>query len=338
VTAVLYEIKTLRKVYDGRAVLDLESLRLERGKIIGLLGPNGAGKTTLLEILAFLLRPTSGRVWFQGEEADFAGSGIMHLRRKVVLVQQKPILFTTTVLKNLAFPLKIRKIQEKSRSAVIQELLDLVGMREFTNAPAHKLSGGETQRIAIARALACFPEVILLDEPTSNLDMEHQITIERIIHNVNVAKGISVIFTTHNMMQASRLADETLFLFEGRLARSVHENIFTGIIETDSEGATYCLLQNGLKLAVKSEKTGPVRVSIDPGGLKIEETGEAFRPDHTFRGKLIQVAEEHGRVRATVDVGVPLSVLIPKESFRGLHVTLGEEVWLTCPPDSIQVL
>jgi len=335
---VLYEIKTLRKVYDGRAVLDLESLHLERGKITGLLGPNGAGKTTLLEILAFLLRPTSGSVWFEGEEADFASSRIKHLRRKVVLVQQKPILFTTAVYKNLAFPLKIRKMGKKSRWAVIQELLDLVGMGEFAHARAHALSGGETQRIAIARALACFPEVILLDEPTSNVDMEHQITIERIIRSVNVAKGISVIFTTHNMMQASRLADETLFLLEGKLAQSVHENIFTGIIETDSEGSRYCLLPNGLKLAVNSDKVGPVRVSIDPAALKIGGTGQASLPDHAFRGKLIQVADEHGRVRATVDVGIPLSVLIPKESFKGLRVTLGEEVRLTCPPGCIEVL
>jgi tungstate transport system ATP-binding protein len=99
-------------------------------------------------------------------------------------------------------------------------------MRDFGHARAHKLSSGETQRVSIARALACFPEVILLDEPTANVDVENQIAIERIIREINRTKSISVVFTTHNMIQASRLADETVFLYEGKVARSIYENIF----------------------------------------------------------------------------------------------------------------
>ncbi|MBW1820659.1 MAG: ATP-binding cassette domain-containing protein, partial [Deltaproteobacteria bacterium] len=216
--AVLYELKNLIKTYDQRTVLNLERLNLKKNKVLGLLGPNGAGKTTLLEIMAFLIRPSAGSLWFKKEMVNFTNGNLMDLRRKVVLIQQQPLLFTTTVFKNVEYPLKIRKTSRAKRERIVKELLDLVGMGMFRHASAHKLSGGETHRVAIAQALACFPEVILMDEPTASVDVENQINIERIIKKINREKGISVIFTTHDMIQASRLADETVFLFEGKVA------------------------------------------------------------------------------------------------------------------------
>jgi tungstate transport system ATP-binding protein len=333
---MLYALHHLRKVYDGRTVLDLENLSLEKGRVLGLLGPNGAGKTTLLQILGFLLDPSSGDLRFEDKKVDFTGGSLMDLRRRVVFVQQQPILFTSTVLKNVEFPLKIRNIPKERRNRVVDELLDLVGMAAFKHTRGHKLSGGETQRVAIARALACSPEVILLDEPTANVDVENQITIERIILEINRSKGISVIFTTHNMVQASRLADETIFLFEGRVARSIYENIFSGRIETDAKGSKYCVLQSGLRLRVNSEKSGTNRISIDPSAVKISQSGSGLQ-ENTFKGKLIQLTDEELRVRALVDVGIPLSVLIPKPVFRGQRLGMGEEVWLTCPAEGIEV-
>ncbi len=334
---MLYELRNLKKIYDGRTVLDLEQLSLDRGKITSLLGPNGAGKTTLLEIMAFLSGPSSGEVWFEQEKVNFTTGKLMHLRRKVVLVEQQSILFTTRVWKNVAFPLRIRGASKAKRERIVEELLDLVGMGAFGHARAHKLSGGETQRVAIARALACFPEVVLLDEPTANVDVENQIAIERIMQEINQKKGISVIFTTHNMIQASRLADETVFLYEGKVARSIYENIFSGHIETERNGCKQCILQYGLKLGVDSPKSGPVRISIDPSAVKISQSRANASAENTFKGKLIQLTDEQSRVRALVDVGIPLSVLIPKEVFGDLGLEMGAEVWLTCPVESIEV-
>ena len=165
---MLYELNNLKRIYGKRTVLDLPHISIEAGRIVGLLGPNGAGKTTLLEIFAFLAEPTSGEVWFRGKKVDHENNRLQDLRRRVVIVQQHPIMFTVTVEKNLEFPLNIRKVPKQRREEVIDELLDLVGMRDFKYARAHNLSGGETQRIAIARALACSPEVILFDEPLVN--------------------------------------------------------------------------------------------------------------------------------------------------------------------------
>ena len=334
---MLYELKNLKKSYDQRIVLNLESLRLEKNKVIGLLGPNGAGKTTLLEVLAFLARPNSGDIWFDSKKVNFIRGKLIDLRKKVVLVQQQPVLFTTTVFKNVEFPLKIRNIPKVERKMAVSELLELVGMGMFRDAIAYKLSGGETQRVAIARALACSPEVILLDEPTASVDMENQITIERIIQEINRTKGISVIFTTHNMIQSSKLADKTIFLFEGKVARSTYENIFSGYIEVDSKGYKYCVLQNGLKLRVSSRRSGSIRVSIEPNKLHLSQKESDTPVDNTFKGTLTQLSAEKSQVRAQVDVGVPLSVLISKQMFERFRLTVGEDIWITCPQESIEI-
>jgi len=261
----------------------------------------------------------------------------MALRKKIVLVQQQPILFSTTVSKNVEFPLKIRNTPKAQRELIVGDLLSLVGMEMFRHAIAHRLSGGETQRVAIARALACSPEVILMDEPTTSVDVENQITIERIIQEINREKRISVIFTTHNMIQASRLADEIVFLYEGKIAQSIYENIFSGRIEAGEKGGKYCILQNGLKLRVHSQKSGPIRISIDPRAVKLNQKGSNPSMYNSFKGTLIQLSDEQTRVRALVDVGIPMSVLIPKEVFKRLNLDLGEEIWLYCPEESIDV-
>ena len=335
---MLYQLNSLKKTYGERTVLEIDELSLQEGKVLGILGPNGAGKTTLLEILAFLQGPTSGELRFNGKKVDFNTNSLIHLRRKVVIVGQHPILFTATVYRNLEFPLGIRKLPKSRRKNIIDELLELVGMLPFKDAKAHNLSGGETQRIAIAQALACSPEVILFDEPTANVDVENQIGIERIIHEINKEKGISVIFTTHDMIQASRLADDTLFLYDGKITLSTYENIFNGRIQVQEEGRTYCLIQNKLRLGVYTKRKGPVRIFIDPTLVNISLDSEAFARENTFCGRLIQLTDEKNHIRALVDVGIPLSVLVPKKQFKNICLAPGESVCLSCPPESIKII
>jgi tungstate transport system ATP-binding protein len=325
---MLYEIENLAKVYGGRKVLDV-SLSLERGKVTCFLGANGAGKTTLLEVLAFISTPTSGVLRYKGDKVDFEKTDLVSLRKGVVLLLQKPILFSTSVYNNLEFPLKIRNIKKTEREKTIRQLLSLVGMERLSQAEAHKLSGGETQRVAIAQALACSPEVILMDEPTTSVDVENQIIIEGIISEINRTRGISVIFTTHDRLQASRLADNILFLHEGRISRSINENIFSGTIKKDM-GNIFCVLANGLKIPVVTEKTGPTRVSIDPVGVKINRNAES---GYNIKGKVIQLTDEKDYVRALIDIGVPLSIIVNRADLPGI----GEEVLLVFDPERIEV-
>ena len=189
---MLYEVSQLTKIYGRSTVLNLPSLEIEQGRIYALLGPNGAGKTTLLNILGFLDTPTGGSVRFQSKPVRYTALELQNLRKAVVMVDQHPILFTTTVYKNLDFGLKIRGLSTKERGRIIDEALELVGMRSFAAERAHLLSGGETQRIALARALALSPEVFLCDEPTSSVDVEHQQIILNTLRQINEEKRINV--------------------------------------------------------------------------------------------------------------------------------------------------
>jgi tungstate transport system ATP-binding protein len=333
----LFEVKRLTKVYQGRTVLDLSDLVLEKERIYALQGPNGSGKTTLLEILGLLIPPTTGKLFYQGKEIDFSGRELTSLRRQIVVVHQNPVLFTTTVYKNLEFGLKVRGVPKLSRDKVIVDSLDLVGMRDFLRGEAHKLSGGETQRVAIARALACSPGVLLFDEPTSSVDVENRIIIERIIRDINSEKKITVVFTSHDLNQASRLSHEVIPLFEGRKVPSLYENIFASTILLGRGGETRCLIRDGLTLLAKTSTTGKVKISIDPLKVRVQTNGHHHGDSNILKGKLVQLSDEESLVRAAVDVGVPLNILLPKETFKAEPLIIGEEVTILIPQEAITV-
>ncbi|MFQ5485838.1 MAG: ATP-binding cassette domain-containing protein, partial [Desulfobacterales bacterium] len=151
---MLYVLSQLTKNYNDRRVLDIPFLELEKGIIYSLLGPNGAGKTTLLNILGFLEAPSQGVIQYRSLKVIFSAAHLQSLRKQVVLVDQNPILFTTTVFKNVEFGLRVRRISKKKRVRIVTKALDMVGMRRFAGLSAVGLSAGETQRVALARALA----------------------------------------------------------------------------------------------------------------------------------------------------------------------------------------
>jgi tungstate transport system ATP-binding protein len=335
---MVFEVKNLTKVYGNRKVLDIPDLQIEKGKIYGLLGPNGSGKTTLLEVLSFLMQPTSGQIAYNAKKVDFARARLQELRREVSMVEQQPILFTTSVYKNVEFGLRIRKVAKDRRRETVFEVLDLVGMRDLVQASAHKLSGGETQRVAIARALACSPKVILFDEPTSNVDIENQIIIERILRDINTQKGISIIFSTHNRMQAAKLSDHIVFLFKGKPASSVYENIFTGPVRKNERGDTVCLVHDKVMLPVHTDKTGQITISIDPWMAKVSPAHDSFSDDSKLVGQVIQLTDEGGDVRVLIDIGIPISVLVERETYKRAAVLTGDRVLVICPPESIEIV
>lgn len=214
----LYELKGICQRYHERTVLDIACLRLESGRIHALTGPNGAGKSTLLRLLAFLEAPVAGTLVFGGEQVRFSSrSSLLRLRRRVVLVDQHPVAFSTTVANNVAFGLKIRKIDKDNRTCLVDEVLDIVGLSKYRHGPAQELSGGETQRLALARALAIRPEVLLCDEPTANVDVANQEIILEVLARMNRELGTSILFTTHDHKLAEALAHQRLHLEQGAL-------------------------------------------------------------------------------------------------------------------------
>ena len=335
---MLYELKNLVKEYEGRKVLDLSVLSIKKGCIYGLLGPNGAGKTTLLEILAFILEPDEGRFYFNGNSINYGNSDLLKYRKRVVLVQQHPVLFTTTVFKNVEFPLKVRKIEKSKRQKIVDELLTMMGMTEFSGALGHTLSGGETQRVAIAQALACSPDVILLDEPTSSVDIENRAGIENIIKKINREKSISILFTSHDMLQVSRIADKIIHINNGKLSDSIHENIFSGkIVKGNKE--KYIEIQEKLRFPVETPENGTARISIDPQKIKIKkDDNPGNTSDCQFTGKLMQLTDEGDRIRVHVDINIPLILLMEKEKYSISGLCIGDKVIVECSEESISIL
>lgn len=207
------ELKNIKKTYGDRTVLDLENLSLEKGKITGITGPNGCGKSTLLNIISGLDEAYEGQVSYDGK--PLGRREIDHMTH----VFQKPYLFKRTVEENISYPLKLRKIGAKERTTRVDDLIRALEIEDLREKRADRLSGGESQKVALARGLVFNPELLLLDEPTSNIDPESIKILEREILRFNRERGATVIIVTHNLEQAERLCHNILYLEEGKVVR-----------------------------------------------------------------------------------------------------------------------
>ena len=220
----VYRLESVRQSYGGRTVLDLDRLEVRAGEILGVVGPSGSGKSTLLRLLNFLERPSEGRLLFAGQAADGERTPLA-LRRQVTSVFQHPVLQRASVRANVSYGLRLRGIRE---DAQVSGLLERVGLAELSHSPARQLSGGEKQRVALARALVIRPRVLLLDEPTANLDPYNVGLIEGIVRAENRENGTTVVLVTHNVFQAHRLAHRTGLLLNGRLVELADTASFFG--------------------------------------------------------------------------------------------------------------
>jgi tungstate transport system ATP-binding protein len=212
----IFSLRNLQKTYNGQVALDIEQLDFHPQRIYSLVGPNGCGKSTLLQILALLLKPSAGEIYFEGERIPWKKRVLQRIRRQVTLVHQSPYLFHRSVRYNLAYGLKIRNIHGEEQHRRIHEVLDLVGLAGFGRRNARELSGGEQQRVAIARALLLQPKVLLMDEPTSNMDKNSIEAFDALIPTLP-RQDITIIQATHMPDQPQRLGSQIIAMEYGRL-------------------------------------------------------------------------------------------------------------------------
>jgi tungstate transport system ATP-binding protein len=209
----MIELRNVSKRYEDVIALEGISLDIRRGEIFAVIGHSGAGKTTLLRILAMLERSSEGEYYYDGVEVN-GNEGI--IRKRITMVFQKPVMFNTSVYNNIAYGLRIRGYRKQEINRKVKEALRQVNLEGFERTNARKLSGGEQQRVAIARALVIDPELLIIDEPTANLDPANATIIEGVIREA-VRNGTTVVLATHNLFQAKRLAVRAAHLFGGRL-------------------------------------------------------------------------------------------------------------------------
>jgi tungstate transport system ATP-binding protein len=210
----IFQCEALTQSYHGRRVLDVDELEIFPGQVLCLVGPTGAGKSTLLRLLCGLDVPTSGQLRFCGYPLR-SGGYPLNEQRRVTLVFQRPLLAAGTVRRNVEYGLRLRRRTGARQRA--QEMLDRLGLSTLAARSARTLSGGEAQLVALARALVLEPEVLLLDEPTANLDPARVAVVEDVVGAVHHEKKTTVIWATHNLFQARRVAERMALLLYGKL-------------------------------------------------------------------------------------------------------------------------
>ena len=220
----MYQLTNLTQHYNGREVLSVPELAIGRGEMLAVIGPSGAGKSTLLRLLNFLEYPATGQLRFDGQLASPALP--LAQRRRVTMLFQRPVLFNRSVLVNLGLGLALRG--RELPPATAEQWLARLGLAELAHHAAPTLSAGEAQRLALGRALLAEPEVLLLDEPTANLDPANVAHMEQLIQDVQAERKLTVVLVTHNLFQAQRLAHRCGLLWGGKLLETAAtEQFFT---------------------------------------------------------------------------------------------------------------
>lgn len=351
---LIVELKNLSKAYSTQTVLNNINLQVNLGEILALLGPNGSGKSTVLKILAFLENPTSGEVHFQGTKVE--KSNYEKLRMDSTIVFQKTTLFNTSVFENVAYGLKIRKIPKEKQTGLVKEALGIVKLDDFERRNAKKLSGGEQQRVAIARALVLKTKLLLLDEPTANLDPKNAAIIEEAIERVNRERKVTIVMATHNMFQAQTLPHRIALMAEGKITEigapteifsklsknlasfAAVENTFSGKAKLTAEGTTIVDLGNDVHVEIAEQKQGETAIFVNPQDIIICAESIHSSARNVFKGKITEITGSGSIVKLKVDVGRVFSVQITKRSFNEMKLNLGSEVCIVFKASSVSVL
>ncbi|HAL17083.1 MAG TPA: phosphate ABC transporter ATP-binding protein [Anaerolineaceae bacterium] len=221
--APVYQLANVTKAYSGRQILHINQLDIYPGEILAVVGPSGAGKSTLLRLLNFLEAPDSGSIYFNQQPINHQNVPL-EIRRTVTTVFQNPALLSGSVTANLLFGLRLRGQNDGQKE--VDEMLERFGLAALRRSPAHALSGGEAQRVALARALILKPSVLLLDEPTANLDPYNAEMIESVIRGINQAHQTTIVLVTHNIFQARRLADRVALMLNGEIIETADTQTF----------------------------------------------------------------------------------------------------------------
>jgi tungstate transport system ATP-binding protein len=215
---VLLQLSDLLVKRDGQTVLDIESLSVPMGEVLAIVGPNGAGKSTLFLVLARLLKAGRGQIIFKGQPIDFFHA--LEYRRQMALVLQEPLLMDMSVYENAALGLKFRGRSSTEIGDRVTHWLKRLGVAHLSDRPARKLSGGEAQRVSLARAFVLEPNLLLLDEPFTSLDSPTRVRLLEDLKSVLTETKMTTIFITHDLQEAVKLATRMTVILDGRIEQS----------------------------------------------------------------------------------------------------------------------
>jgi tungstate transport system ATP-binding protein len=343
----------------GAAVLlNRVNLSVEQGEIFAVIGPTGAGKTTLLRLINLLDRPSAGDIYLDGEKITDPSRNAIQVRRRMAMVFQKPAVFNSTVYENVAYPLKVRGDHGKKARSGVHDLLDTIGLGGYAKRKAKTLSGGEAQRVALARAVVTQPDLLLLDEPTANLDPGTVKMIEELVMQFNRDRGLTVIMSTHDMLQAQRVAGRVGVLMKGEMVQAGRPgDIFYS--PGNASIAGFVGMRNLLKGHIIRNEKGIAVVEVNsreieavsdlPAGSAVEIY---IRPEDVVLSLLASAGSARNSLRCTIrslttsgplctvvaDCGFPLEALVTSSSAADLGLSQGLKVYATFKATAVRVL
>ncbi len=346
--------------FGKKEVLKDVSFSIKDGENFTFIGPSGSGKTTILRLIDMLERPTSGKIVISGTDVTkLRDRQKTNARRRMSMVFQKPSPLRGSVYANVAIGLKYRGVNQAEISKQVSESLELVGLEGYEERDANTLSGGEMQRVALARAIATKPEILLLDEPTANLDPVSTEKIESLIGDLKNQSHMTVILSTHDMEQGQRLADRIAVVVDGRIgqigssrdifyrpmnravARMVGvDNIFDGVV-VEREKGLVVIDVNGVQItAASSASPGtPVTLYWRPEDITFYNTDRTkSSARNKFTGRIIEVIAMGPMVRLKVNTGIVLAAVITQRSFEDLGLRLEKETEITFKTSAVHVV
>ena len=326
------ELRGVRHRYDGRVVLDLERFAVPPGALIAIVGPNGAGKSTLLRLLALLERPTEGAVLLDGRPADLA------LRRRVTLVEQRPVLLRGTTRQNLEFGLRVRGIRRTEVNRLVDNVAGRLGITPLLDRRRHELSDGEVQRIAVARALAVEPDVLLLDEPASSADRAAAQSLYHALAEERARRPLAVCLASHQLEDAYRWADDVRALADGRLSPVTPENLFRIELPVGAPGDLKHVQVGNVEIAALTDKSGPAILAVPPTDILVSREPLTSSARNVFCGRVTRLVHQRGgAVHVTADVGVELVAVVTEDAARDLGLTPGSPVAFAFKASAVRV-
>jgi tungstate transport system ATP-binding protein len=343
---IILSVKDLVVTRGDQKVLQVDALDIPQGEVLAVIGPNGAGKSTLLLVLARLLAPNAGRVYFHGlpmeQEKELA------YRRRIALVLQEPLLLHRSVFDNVAAGLRFRGMARDEVKTRTMNWLERLEISHLKDRQGNRLSGGEAQRTSLARAFALQPELLFLDEPFSALDAPTRFRLLQDLRALLSETGITTVFITHDLDEALMLGDRVAVLLGGVLRQVGRpQDVFAS--PSDGDVAAFVGVETVIAGKVTTSREG--QITVEANGLNLEAVGDipagtqvlyCLRPEditlsildraggssarNQLSGHILRIAPSGPLVRVVVDCGVPVVALITRGSASDMKLVEGQAV------------
>ncbi len=325
----IYSLQRVVRAYGTDFSLHIPDLNIVKGESVGIVGYNGSGKSTLLRILAFLDRADDGEIVYRGSSA-----------RNITMLLQHHYLFKRSVYENVAFGLKMRQWRDRIRERVA-ESLNLVGLRPslFMHRRWLELSGGEAQRVALAARLVINPEVLILDEPTANVDQHSTALIKNAISQYRQKYNTTLVMTSHDIIWLNSVSDRVMRMHNGRIIGRGTDNLLHGPWEEEGEGLWFRRLDDGQYIhAVHPPHSEALGLLSSSNIMLSTDRPEHISAQNVLGGQLLNMSSEQGgdRVRAEVHAGGLLfSCSVTHHAADTLKLLPGKDVWILFKASSI---